>query len=334
MPAEKASVRFLKILEKLGAGWFAPWQIRRTARAQIDVEHERHLTLAQAEQDVKAIESGRKRLVGGRLIDVEETGEELSLGLPVEATVSLAGVAERNVAARHMRGEVNVAKALLHAEAAALEDDDQSAPDREVDDDWLYRWRDSASTVSNEKLQDLWGRALAGEVKSPGTFSLRTLEFLKNLSQQEAQLIEKLAPFAIDGSYACSDQGDADVAAHGITYTEILELDDLGVITRSSSSSSGLYMTRRIPSQGSGLQSHNRLLLVVPVSGEEATLDLPAHRLTPVGSQVLKLGSFTANETYLRGVGEAIKSKGFRVSIARCVRLTETEVKFFDEEEL
>ena len=68
-----------------------------------------------------------------------------------------------------MRAEVNVAKAVLSAEAA-LEDDPQKPPDRRVDEDWLFRWRDSASKVSVAELQALWGRVLAGEIKSPGTF--------------------------------------------------------------------------------------------------------------------------------------------------------------------
>ena len=47
--------------------------------------------------------------------------------------------------------------------------------------------------MSSEELQTLWGRVLAGEIKSPGTFSLRTLEFLKNTSHEEALKIAKLA---------------------------------------------------------------------------------------------------------------------------------------------
>ena len=38
--------------------------------------------------------------------------------------------------------------------------------------------------MSSEELQTLWGRTLAGEIKSPGSYSLRTLDFLKNLSHK------------------------------------------------------------------------------------------------------------------------------------------------------
>lgn len=233
-----------------------------------------------------------------------------------------------------MRGEVNVAKALLLAEAALDEGDgDQPPPDREVDNDWLYRWRDSASTVSNEELQEMWGRVLAGEVKAPGTFSLRTLEFMKNLSPDEAGLIAQLAPFVIRGQFVFRDKGGERVKGagalepYGISFDVLAVLDDMGVINFDVTP--GVLRLIRIPSSGLTLLSHDRLLFVVPGAGEDATLELPIYRLTPVGSQVLGLGSFTANESYLRSVGEAIKEMGFKVSLATHDRERKTDSEVF-----
>ncbi|MFZ4702978.1 MAG: DUF2806 domain-containing protein [Candidatus Methylumidiphilus sp.] len=38
---------------------------------------------------------------------------------------------------------------------------------------------------------------LAGEVKSPGNYSIRTLEFLRGLSKEEAEIISKMAGYVI-----------------------------------------------------------------------------------------------------------------------------------------
>jgi hypothetical protein len=62
-----------------------------------------------------------------------------------------------------------------------------------VDPDWVARFFGSAQDVSNEDMQKLWARILAGEVVKPGTFSLRTLEVLKNLSQREAERFQEAA---------------------------------------------------------------------------------------------------------------------------------------------
>lgn len=326
-PGEKLAIRIWEtVMEKGIGGLLAPGHKRRMGRVEIALDRDRHLALAQVEQDVKAIESGTKRLEGGRLVDVSpESGSASS--------PTLAARLQHNMLADQMRGAVNTVKAVLHAEAAALEDGEQGEPppDRKVDDDWLYRWRDSASTVSNETLQALWGRVLAGEVKSPGTFSFRTLEFLKNLSQEEAHLIARLAPFVID-------DGSSDGFIHkgavppGINTSDLMSLDDLGLISFSFIEST--IATLRIPLKGQVLISHDRLLVVSPRGGGEGELTMQVYRLTPVGRQVLRLGTFPAHEGYLRRVGEGIKEAGFKVELAR-VRSTEPgRVRYFDVEEL
>ena len=156
--------------------------------------------------------------------------------------------------------EVNVSKALLSAEAD-LADDPQAPPDRTVDDDWLFRWRDAASVVSSEELQTLWGRVLAGEIKSPGSFSLRTLEFLKHISHEEALQIAKLAPFVLSYGHIFNDRKLLD--SEGITFSFLLDLQNLGVTC--GVDSNGLLL--QAPSENpdkfkSVLVSHDRALVV------------------------------------------------------------------------
>ena len=228
-----------------------------------------------------------------------------------------------------MRAEVNVGTALLHAEAE-LEGDAQAPPDRTVDDDWLIRWRDSASKVSSEKLQTLWGRVLAGEVKSPGTFSLRTLEFLKNLSQEEARRIERLAPFVIDNSFVFTGYRAPIklLESEGISFSLLGELQDLGIISQDRED-----WTISTQSGQMRFLSYGRALIVTP-DADHSVLGLEVNRLTTLGSQVLRLGSFTTHEAYLRSVGEEIKRQGFKVVMARCVPVTDSEVRYFEDEEL
>ena len=81
------------------------------------------------------------------------------------------------------------------------------------------------------------------------------------------------------------------------------------------------------------LLSNNRALVAKP-EAEEEKFDLATYRLTPLGSQVLRLGSFTTHEAYLRRVGKQIKHQGFKVVVARYVRKSESTVRCFEEEEL
>ncbi|WP_152535164.1 DUF2806 domain-containing protein, partial [Candidatus Synechococcus spongiarum] len=70
---------------------------------------------------------------------------------------------------------------------AAEELGDTKVPDHDPDPDWAARFFDCTQDVSSEDLQKLWGRILAGEVKSPGQTSLRTLSILRDMTQQDAK---------------------------------------------------------------------------------------------------------------------------------------------------
>ena len=189
-PGEKLLIRLWETVTEKGIGaLLRPWQIRREGRALVDVRREELLVIAQTEQDVKAIQSGQK------IVDANHQLTKL------HEQASPLAIVHRNRIAQEIRSEVNVSKALLGAEAE-LENDPQTPPDRTVDEDWLFRWRDAASVVSSEELQTLWGRVLAGEIKSPGSFSLRTLEFLKISRRRRRSKLKSCRPsFSVTGAY-------------------------------------------------------------------------------------------------------------------------------------
>jgi hypothetical protein len=91
---------------------------------------------------------------------------------------------------------------LLHAELRrqanlesivgyALDELPGSVSDNPVDEDWIHHFVGNCEDISNEQMQLLWARVLAGEVSSPGRFSKRFLEFMKYLGMKEAVLISE-----------------------------------------------------------------------------------------------------------------------------------------------
>jgi len=82
--------------------------------------------------------------------------------------------------------------------------------DEPVDDDWIVRFFNSVEDVSNEKLQEIWARILAGEIKKPNSFPMRTLDIVRNLSCEEATLFETLSFCVlrtIDSAFIFRDEG-------------------------------------------------------------------------------------------------------------------------------
>ena len=314
-PGEKLLIRLGEAAAALGR----PWQMRREGRARVDVRREELLMLAQTEQDLKDIRSGCKIVDANyQLVELHEQASPLA-------------IVHRNRIAQEIRSEVNVRKALLMAETE-LEDDPQTPPDRTVDEDWLFRWRDSACMVSSEELQSLWGRVLAGEIKSPGSFSLRTLEFLKNISHEEALSIAKLAPFVLGNQ--CIFKNEKILDSEGIDFGFLLGLQNLGITCGVDAGALSRTTSSNKPNKFNELLiSHDRVLVVTREDSSK-NMTLPIYGLTSLGQQVFKLGSFKSHEIYLRSVGQAICRQGFNVSLARWVPVTEIAGRYYEPQEI
>ncbi len=85
------------------------------------------------------------------------------------------------------------------AESEATPEEFDESP--ELDEDWLNCFEDYAEKASSERLQTHWARVLAGEIRSPRTFSLATLRFLAEVDQDIAELFERETKYWIAGGF-------------------------------------------------------------------------------------------------------------------------------------
>src|SRR6516165_8949348 len=69
----------------------------------------------------------------------------------------------------------------------------------EIEDDWLNFLARIAEDKSSEEVQALFGQILAGEVRKPGSFSLRTLQLMALISRQDAADIVTFLSYVIGG---------------------------------------------------------------------------------------------------------------------------------------
>jgi len=332
IPGEKLLIKLWESIADRGIGsLLRPWQIRREGRAVIDVRRDELLALAQAEVDATAIRSGQKiLLVDGRLSDQPADKEVVLLPAPTSEPLllpNLEQVADRNAHAEAIRREISISKAVIHAEEE-LSQDPQKPSDEKVSDDWLLRWRDCAASISSDELQSLWGKVLAGEVKCPGRYSLRTLEFLRNLSQAEAKAIEKLSPFVVSNLIFRGEK--ALLESEGITFSLLLSVQELGIV--SGVDASGLEVTYSSPLDDRfehALVSYGHVL-IAKHADPKRKLTIKVYKITELGSQILRLGTFHANDTYLRALGKAIKEQGFDVEIGSCIPVNDNQFQLFN----
>lgn len=99
-----------------------------------------------------------------------------------------------------------------------------------VNEDWTTRFFNIVEDISDEEMLNLWGRILAGEVKRPKTYSIRTLEFIKNLSKEEATIFNKIGSCALfaSGKYFINEEMLKTICNHSLD--EILALKELGIL--------------------------------------------------------------------------------------------------------
>jgi hypothetical protein len=100
---------------------------------------------------------------------------------------------QARVSATEARRQRNI-EAIVAGAAAALPGEVSSAP---VEPDWVAEFFNQSQDVSNETMQSLWSRILAGEVASPGSFSLRTLHAVRLLTKVDAELFAHVCRFAV-----------------------------------------------------------------------------------------------------------------------------------------
>ena len=307
-PGEELIIKLWESLVDKGiGGLLKPWQIRREGLAQAEVRRAELVMLADAEKQAEAIRSGRLKLADSKyaLALTDTAADEPARSPVVEATIS-------GVVSDALRREVNVAKAITYAEAQ-LEADDDAPPAASIESDWLYRWRDHVGSISSAELQALWGRLMAGELKAPGSYSYRTLDFIKNLSRDEAQKIERLGPFLINNFVARDEKGILD--KHGVGFGDLLELQELGVL----SGVDGIGLSLTLDNLGRDsflavLRSHSRAL-VLRHSDPTRDVSIAMYPLTTLGAQIVSLAESEPNDDYLEAVGKRIAKGGITVSI-------------------
>lgn len=69
---------------------------------------------------------------------------------------------------------------------------EEKAKPESVDNDWITNFFEKGRIISNDEMQRLWSKLLAGEANSPGTFSRGTVNLLSNLDKTDAQLFTRL----------------------------------------------------------------------------------------------------------------------------------------------
>jgi hypothetical protein len=323
-PSETLLIRWSEIVERLGVGLLSPAQIRREGKAHADVRRYEMLLDGQTRRELPDVTAGRLILDrSGKLVPPPRStghGEERKephLIFPREEEPLLITAHRRELADAAYR-LLNLRKIVVLAE----EEMERTAADNgastaeeatpAIDLDWLYRWKEFAERVSIEEMQRLWAKILAGEIGRSGLYSLRTLIFLFSLTKAEAELITGAANFCIKGynKEVVIYHHPAYLSAKGLTFQNLLALQDLGILTgvQLESPLQYQYAFERKGDYGFVPLTYGGKTIAV-YKAKDPSLTIPVYIVTRVGAELLLLGTFEVVSDYLYMCAKHIKEQ-------------------------
>ena len=156
-----------------------------------------------------------------------------------------------------------------------------------VDENWAYRFVNLAKDITENDLKRYWGRLLAGEIESPGTFSYRILLLLSQLSRNEIERIKIIFRYALFSDVYEKAQILKTKDYDPIGMSDLLFMQDLGLISTEK-------ITLNYKDLNYGAQNYlvfYRNGIGIVFSTNKRIISFPIHKLTNIGRELLLLSS-------------------------------------------
>ena len=212
-----------------------------------------------------------------------------------------------------LKGEEEVANYILAKETRKINNtksviekatshfvEGEKVSDKPVNTDWTNRFFSIVEDISDETLQDIWGHILAGEVKRPNSFSLRTLDLLRNITKEEAELFVKASKFYIEENYICTEK-------FTLSLHETLLLGETGFIN-----SEELTKTWTVEQNNKSnvIIDRNVLFILHNNSDKQIKCRLSIKKLSKSGIEILSLVDRPDRTDFYNSLARFFKSEG------------------------
>lgn len=246
----------------------------------------------------------RKRLTDAAVYEIERIGQAVreNSDIPITYDKNIVSIDIRDYDAFIKRAESRLAYQELTKQKNIEKVSDIAYSDLEghppvtnepMDQDWVFRFFNSVEDISNEKMQLLWGKLLAKEAIHPGSFSLRTLTTLKNLTEEEAALFQKIVPYLLtcpgDETNTFSDYFllySPILNKYNIKFPELMLLGEAGIISVNSQIRAGLALkpnqTGTIRAMGS-----KKVIKITNIASVDVSASFSSYILTEAGKEFL-----------------------------------------------
>lgn len=198
--------------------------------------------------------------------------------------------------------EITKLKNFVNAANFAAEElkmcEEENSDNSDIDFDWIMRFFDSVSGISNKEMQKLWGKVLAGEIRQPGICSLRTLEIIRNMSQKEAEVFHRLCEYVLVsgdcyfifdngflGVNTCNNESHNYILEAGLNYSEhIIPMIECGLLSIDNDIATDFQDYKAL-----SIGNKDTVCFITSNGTKESFISLEAYVLTTNGKELFKI---------------------------------------------
>jgi hypothetical protein len=181
------------------------------------------------------------------------------------------------------------------------------------DNDVFWGLLEHSKTVSNEEVQEIIAKIIAGEYNTPGTYSMSTLQILKSLGKKDLEKLTFFASFYLNGHgflrdfFNIKEKTTALRSSLGINYADFLELQNLGLIQ-----SGGYVISVSLKKDSLFKIEYCDESLIFKVTKDLERWSFPeCYALTSAGREIVQHLKIAKNEQFKEYLREFFKEKGF-----------------------
>lgn len=287
-----------KLIEVVSNGigtLYRPRRIRKDADAQAYAIKVLEKAKAEAEADSIMIEIDTVKRIGERLVAKELKRQENIDTIVEMAANNLTGV---------------------------------QVSDKPVDKDWASRFFDIVQDVSRKEMKILWAKILAKEIERPSSYSMRTLELLRNISFEEAELFVKLSDFVLKHNGCFIYLKEDDLNQFGLSYIDLAKLREAGLLHTGEMVTKTFISNKKDISQP--IIIYGEMVVFLTIQPNTKNIVMPVMILTQAGREIYELVEHKDNIEYLKSFAAFIKKTNETASVkyGRILELNENQVKY------
>ncbi len=228
--------------------------------------------------------------------------------------LEILGRASQRFALEQFNKQINLENVVIKSQDLLSGKDVNNKP---VDSDWTARFIGVAQDVSREDMQEVLARILAGEVQNPSTFSLRTLDVVKNLGQKDLEIFKRFSALSSTdvGVFIENPGSRENLQKYGLSFSEFIHLSDIGLFNPGSQLSLELNVSKGYQLE---IDVARKVLMAVYDREVEAKVSFGVLKFTEAGRQLASIvtdESISENrDNFIKDFESLLKKKGFEVS--------------------